>query len=136
MTTYAEVLGLHEIAIPEHLEAQAEIPVLSGLQVQGDVAIVPTRPSARVAVEVPADGVAVVRGESGGHTHLLIGDGPVLWQPVTPQPGGLDLGLVTVPEGATAFLLHPEHGANAMGPGNYVLRRQREQADEIRLVQD
>ena len=134
MTTYADVLGQHDIAIPAHLAAQAEIPVLTGLQAQGDVIVVPTRKSARVATPVPAGGVAVVRGESGGNTHLLIADGDVMWSPVT--AGGQDLGVLTVPEGGVAYLLHPEHGANAMGTGCYVLRRQREQADEIRLVQD
>lgn len=121
------------IEIPEHLAADAEIPVLTGLQVQGDIAIIPTRPSAKLGVQVPADGVAVVRGENGGNTHLLVGEG-IEWAPV--ENFGQALGVLTVPSGATAFLLHPEHGGNAMGPGCYTLRRQREQADEIRLVQD
>jgi hypothetical protein len=135
-TTYDDVLSAHGVTIPAHLEAQAAIPVLTGLQVQGDVAIVPSRPSMRQGTPVPAGGIAVVRGESGGNTHLLVAEGPVSWAPVVGNPTGLDLGVVTVPEGATAFLLHPEHGANAMGPGNYTLRRQREQADELRIVAD
>lgn len=135
-TTYNDVLSAHGVTIPTHLEAQAAIPVLTGLQVQGDVAIVPSRPSMKQGTPVPAGGIAVVRGESGGNTHLLVAEGPVSWAPVVGNPTVLDLGVVTVPEGATAFLLHPEHGANAMGPGNYTLRRQREQADELRIVAD
>ncbi len=135
-TTYDDVLSAHGVTIPAHLEAQAAIPVLTGLQVQGDVAIVPAPPSAKNGSPVLAAGVAVVRGESGGNTHLLVAEGPVSWAPVVGNPDLLDLGIVTVPEGATAFLLHPEHGANAMGPGNYVIRRQREQADELRVVAD
>lgn len=154
MQTYADVLGAHDIEVPAHLARDMEIPVLSGLQVQGDVAVIPVQPvvvrdpksgvttvdssgrfMSHVATKVPPEGVAVVRGENGGNTHLLIGEG-VLWAPETGRAGEQDLGLLTVPEGVTAFLLHPEHGANAMAPGNYVLRRQCEQADEIRLVAD
>lgn len=135
-TTYGEVLTAHDVEIPAHLEAQAAIPVLTGLQVQGDVAIIPARPSMKKGQPVPPEGVAVVRGESGGNTHLLVAEGPVSWAPAVGNPTMLDLGVVTVPEGSTAFMLHPEHGANAMGPGNYSLRRQREQADELRIVAD
>ena len=135
-TTYDDVLSAHGVTIPAHLEAQAAIPVLTGLQVQGDVAIIPTRPSMKTGTPVPAAGVPVVRGESGGNTHLLVAEGPVSWAPVVDNPTVLDLGVVTVPAGATAFMLHPEHGCNAMGPGNYILRRQREQADELRVVAD
>ncbi len=135
-TTYGDVLGAHGVDIPAHLEAQAAIPVLGGLQVQGDVAVIPTRPGMKQGTPVPPAGIAVVQGESGGNTHLLVAEGPVSWAPVVGNPSLLDLGVVTVPEGATALLLHPEHGANAMGPGNYTIRRQREQADELRMVAD
>lgn len=135
-TTYGDVLGTHGVEIPEHLEAQAAIPVLTGLQVQGDVAIIPMRPSAKKGQPVPPAGIAVVRGESGGNTHLLVSEGAVAWAPVTGRALDLDLGVVDVPEGATAFMLHPEHGCNAMGPGSYLIRRQREQADELRMVAD
>lgn len=121
------------VEIPEHLAADAELPVLTGLQVQGDIAIVPTRPSAKAGDAVPPEGVAVVRGENGGNTHLLVGEG-IAWAPAVNF--GQTLGVLTVPPGRTGFLLHPEHGGNAMGPGAYTLRRQREQADEIRLVAD
>lgn len=134
--TYSDVLGRHQVEIPDHLVADAEIPVLTGLQVQGDVAIVPRR-KGRTAnpTEIPSQGIAVVRGEAGGNTHLLVAAGRVVWSPMQ-QQAGQALGTVDVPKGATAYLLHPEHGANAMGPGFYELRRQREQADEIRLVAD
>jgi hypothetical protein len=35
-----------------------------------------------------------------------------------------------------AYLTHPEHGFNAIGTGSYVINRQREQADEIRIIAD
>lgn len=131
--TYREVLGAHDVEIPPHLEAQAEIPVLAGPQRQGDLIILPMPPG-RVAgaVPIPPAGVAVVRGENGGNTHLLVGAGR--WAPRDSTAG--DCGTLIVEAGEVAFLIHPEHGANAMAPGSYVVRRQREQADELRLVAD
>lgn len=35
-----------------------------------------------------------------------------------------------------AGVAHPEHGFSGIGAGTYEVRRQREQADEIRLVAD
>ncbi len=130
-TTY-QLLAHHRVDIPAHLEADAEIPVICGLQVQGDIAIIPARPGMDVGGAVPADGVPVVRGEAGGNTHLLVAAGPVSWRPSS----DVELGTVTVAEGGVAYLLHPEHGANGLGPGTYRLRRQREQADVVRFVAD
>ncbi len=134
--TYDQALSAHDIEVPAHLVAQADVPVLTGLQFQGDLAIIPSTPSAKVGSPVPATGVQVVRGEASANTHWLDAyAGDVLWAPVTGS--GQDLGVVTVPEGAVAVLTHTdEHGANAMGPGTYLIRRQREQADEIRTVAD
>lgn len=133
-TTYDRLLAAHGVEVPAHLEAQAAIPVLAGLQAQGDVAVIPDRASAKKGEPVPAAGVAVVRGESGGNTHLLVADGDVRWAPVANAL--LDLGVVTVGPGAVAYLLHPEHGASGIAPGTYLVRRQREQADIIRQVAD
>lgn len=135
--TYGNILTRHDIDIPAHLEADLEIPVLTGLQVQGDVAVIPRRKGRTATpITVPAEGVPVVRGEAGGNTHLLVADGTVVWSPLAPNARGQILGVVDVPDGSTAYLLHPEHGANAIGPGCYELRRQREQAEEERLVAD
>ncbi|KBR63579.1 hypothetical protein X425_02408 [Mycobacterium avium XTB13-223] len=35
-----------------------------------------------------------------------------------------------------AVLCHPEHGFNRIAPGSYEIRRQREMAEEIRMVAD
>jgi hypothetical protein len=132
MQTYEDVMTAHRVEIPAHLEEQAEVPVLSGMQRQGDLLIIPARPGKDRGVEVPGEGVAVIRGEAGGNTHLLVGE--AFWRPV---PGNdQTLGTVTVPDGGTAYLLHPEHGAQGFAPGCYLVRRQREQADEIRMVAD
>lgn len=120
-----------------HLDRQVTIPVHTDLQVQGDVAIVPTDTRDLATTPVPEEGVAVVRGESGGNTHALHADGGVVYFDAnTPTGDNLVLGVMTVPAGSTAYLIHPEHGAMAAGPGTFELRRQREQAEEIALVAD
>lgn len=137
-TTYSELLGSHQVEIPAHLTADAEIPVLSGMQRQGDIMVIPAR-AAKIAGQkpVPVEGIAVVRGEAGGNTHLLVADGPgVLYAARQATAANPDLGTLTVPEGSAAYLLHPEHGASGHGPGDYIIRRQVEAAEQARLVAD
>lgn len=127
----------HGVEIPEHLEAQAEVPLLSGIQRQGDVLIVPMRPGEIAGLKpVPPEGIAVVRGEAGGNTHLLVADGDVRFARAPVTRGGLALGSLVVEEGASAYVIHPEHGATGVAPGSYRISRQREQAEEARLVAD
>lgn len=134
MSTFTEVM--REVEIPPHLAADAEVPVVAGKpQRQGDVMVRPMRKGKIAGLKpVPPEGIAVVRGESGGNTHLLVSEGPVFWAPNTTDRA--IQGSLVVEEGATAFLTHPEHGAQGIGPGHYTIRRQREQADEIRIVSD
>jgi hypothetical protein len=82
--------------------------------------------------EVGPEGVAVVRGEAGGNTHLLI-----------PDPGskvsfarktGTTLGVAVI-EG-TAYLDHNQHGDMGIGSGAYEFVGQRQQMDEVRRVAD
>ena len=138
--TLEHVVGLSDTEVLDHLDQQATVPVLDGYQCQGDVAVIPkTRNLTKTAeaAAVLAQGVPVVRGENGGNTHLLLAEGDVSWAPsARTDATNLTLGVVTVGEGAVAWLLHPEHGANGIAPGRYELRRQREQADELRMVQD
>ena len=136
----AELIDRHGVDVLEHLDRQASVPVLAGPQCQGDVAVVPAvfvDGLAEAATPVPADGVPVVRGEAGGNTHLLIAEGDVRFDTSGDlDPQALALGTLTVADGATAYLAHPEHAYAGVAPGTYELRRQREQADEIRLVAD
>ena len=123
------------------LDAQIDVPVLTGLaQAQGDLLVLPRPDKPAASTPIPAAGVLVVRAESsGGNTHSLHSwEGPGCFYDERPAGGtGLVLGVLTVPDGATAYLVHTEeHGANAFGPGTYEIRRQREQADEIRVVAD
>lgn len=136
MTTLENLMTSQGHAVPTYLEAQADVPLISDApQRQGDVFVTPIRPGqvARLSA-LPSEGIAVVRGEAGGNTHLLVGDGPVFWAPATSE--GTLQGTLVVEEGGQAFLIHPEHGATGMGPGQFIIRRQREQHEEIALVSD
>lgn len=133
-----DLIDRHGVEIDPHLDREALVPVSCGLQRQGDVIVIPAAivpPPSNAQTPVPRAGVAVVRGEAGGNTHLLLADGPVLYDPAPPA-SALTLGVLTVGAGATAYLAHPEHGYAGIGVGVYTVRRQREQADEIRIVAD
>lgn len=146
LTSLADLVTTHGVPVDDHHDLDALVPVTDRLQFQGDVAVIPVAAAVQATGSgypnpVPAAGVAVVRGENGGNTHLLL-DGrspdaaPVTWDPSTGGDTGLDLGVVTVPTGALAYLAHPEHAYSGIAPGRYVIRRQREQADVIRLIAD
>lgn len=113
---------------PTNLEfPDLEIPVLTGIQRQGDVIVVPSvAPVAGVPI---GDGVDVVEAETDSmNSHILIGDGHWLRH----SGDGLVAGTVWVPEGGEAFLIHTEeHNALGIGPGCYQVRRQREWAPEV-----
>lgn len=140
-TTLGSILDRVGIGTLGVLDTEVDVPVLTGVpQAQGDLIILP-RPGKKATTPIPAAGVEVVRSEAGGNTHSLHSlDGPAcFWDQDTGRGGdtGLTLGVLTVPEGASAYLVHSEeHGANAIGPGSYEIRRQREMADEIRMVAD
>lgn len=112
------------------LTQDVEVPVLSGPQCQGDLIVVPVK-AAKPGEPVPAMGEVLLVGR-GGNAHVLAGD--AYWTPTAGERQGL--GVLVVPEGGVAFLLHREHGGNGIGPGAYLIRRQREQSTEIRIVQD
>jgi hypothetical protein len=136
--TLDRIMSPHGVAIPDHLVAQAEVELISDRpQRQGDVYVIPQCPG-RIdgATPIPPEGIAVVRGEAGGNTHLLVGEGPVSWLPKTVAGDAAIQGVLDVREGGSAYLLHPEHGAQGIGPGQYIVRRQREQQDKIALVRD
>jgi hypothetical protein len=136
MLTFECALRLVSVDVPDHLEAQAAVPVLTGLQHQGDILIRPVAETpGSLTWQLVGDGVQVVTGEATGNTHWLHADEQrlALWARVD---RGQVVGYLTVPAGA-AYLIHTEeHGANGIGVGQYELRRKREQADEIRIVAD
>lgn len=122
------------------LDAQVDVPVLTVPQAQGDLIVLPRPNKTPATTPIPQRGVEVVRSEAGGNTHSVLSwDGPGCFYDTVPGGGdsGLVLGVLTVPAGATAYLIHTEeHGANGIGAGTYEIRRQREQADIVRLVAD
>jgi hypothetical protein len=120
------------------LAAQVDVPVLTGAQCQGDLIALPRPLAEPAATPVPPGGVEVL-GAAGGNSHTLLSwGGPVCRYDVRePGPSGLVLGVLTVPAGAVAYLLHgDEHGALAFGPGSYEIRRQRQVGDGVGRVVD
>ena len=136
--TYADALTKVGVTVPDHLVADAEVPVLTGPQAQGDLLIVPIERSTAKLQPVPDEGVQVVFGEATGNSHFLhrgFESPGVLYGRVS--DGSQCIAVVVVPEGQSAQLIHTdEHGANAMGPGMYGIHEKREQADTIRRVTD
>ena len=137
MITLSELETLAATRVLDHLDRDAALPVIRTAACQGDVSVlrVITPPA---ATPIPQTGVPVVRSEAGGNTHSLHaapGSG-VCWAPADGREEETALGTLTVPEGAEAYLLHPEHGGMAIAPGTYKVGRQREWAGEWRLVAD
>jgi hypothetical protein len=133
MHTYRTALALVGAGVPAHLLADAEVPILTHPQAQGDLMVIPVHPTEAPAatwLPVPDDGIQVVRGEATGNTHWLhrgFDSSGVLWAGNDPADG-LTLGYLKVPPAQSAQLIHTdEHGANGIGPGIYRLNRKREQ---------
>jgi len=119
-TTYGEALTKVGVSVPDHLIADAEVPILTGPQAQGDLLIVPIKSTRATLVPVPAEGVQLVVGEATGNSHWLHRgfDSPdVTWARATDD---LCLAVISVPAGQSAQVIHTdEHGANGVGPGLY-----------------
>ncbi|MEV6860258.1 hypothetical protein AB0M44_04495 [Streptosporangium subroseum] len=135
------------LAVLDHLEQSVSIPVVDGLQAQGDLIVVPLSllaSSVKVSsdwtpvswTDVPPEGIELLRGAAGGNPHTLVADpGTCRWTPNVADSDGLAIGVFET--SAVAYLLHPEHGATGCTPGTYVIRRQREhEGRRARLVAD
>jgi len=135
-TTLGELTSKHGFDVLEHLEAEASVPVHKGLQAQGDLFIVPVSsgdyPAGTVA-EIGAEGVPVIEAVGGGHEHRIFASVPGTAR-VRMLGRGQDIAYLECTE--PVYSLHVEHGATGIAPGAYLFRRQREQADEERLVAD
>jgi len=135
MATTAELMNNTGVSIVTDQDFDLDIPVLTGIQRQGDVLVKPAAVTA--TTPVPAAGTPVVRGENGGNTHAIYAaDGPVLCDTLAASTADLRVATLHVPDGSTAYLGHPEHGYMGIGPGDYEIRRQREMAEEMRMVAD
>lgn len=135
MHTNSTVLSRFDVADLSIEFPEAEVPVLTGSQRQGDVLVLAVKPSKELGEPI-GKGVTVVRAETNSaNTHTLHGDGHWL---ADPKAGSeLTQGRLSVPEGGEAFLIHTEeHSAIGIGAGTYEIRRQREFQGEWRRVAD
>lgn len=128
------------LTVPETVTLP-EVPVLTGPQAQGDLLILPwpagtatDRRAQDIAQAKPVTAPVVVITGDNGHDHTLAPAPGVAWHAYA--HGQQTIGVLTVADDAIAVLGHIEHGDSHIGPGVYVIRRQREQSDEIRLVAD
>ncbi|SNS34975.1 hypothetical protein SAMN05216276_100830 [Streptosporangium subroseum] len=132
------------LAVLDHLEQSVSIPVVDGLHAQGDLIVIPLSVIASSMtlsdkadwMDVPPDGVELLRGAAGGNPHTLVADpGTCRWTTNVLDSDWLAIGVFET--SAVAYLLHPEHGATGCTPGTYVIRRQREhEGRRTRLVAD
>lgn len=137
MPTTTEMIKATGVEVITEQDFDLEIPVLASVQRQGDVLVYPVIAGHSATTTVPLTGTPVVRGENGGNTHAIYAaDGPVYCDVAAASTRDLRVALLSVPEGSTAYLGHPEHGYMGIGPGSYEIRRQREQAEEMRMVAD
>ncbi|WP_246249897.1 hypothetical protein [Actinomadura litoris] len=142
--TLASLLTKTDLAALDHLERSAVIPVVAGLQAQGDLIVVPLpmiADSVRVRRdagwrEVPATGVELLRSAAGGNPHTLVAEPDTCWWTAGVSDSvGLALGVFET--SGVAYLMHPEHGASGCAPGSYAVRRQRERdGGRMRVVAD
>jgi hypothetical protein len=112
--------------------AQLAPHVTTGPAAQGDVLVLPwpdrLAQAARAAAvaageEIPPAGRTVLVGTTHAHTLHTSPDPAATWTPTRPR--GLTLGVLAVPPEGLAVLGHPDHGDIHIGPGVWVLRRQR-----------
>jgi hypothetical protein len=122
-----------------YLDRDSLIPVLDGLQAQGDLLFLPVKMVAALVrvnrdatwLRVPRQGVELLRGTAAGNAHTLLSG---RWTTDVTDQVGLAIGVMELEH--AAYVAHVEHGYLGIAPGTYVVRRQREQADVIALVAD
>jgi hypothetical protein len=133
--TIGQLVAAHGFDVLDHLDRDVTVPVLDGLQVQGDLIIVPVEGFRNVSGKtVPAAGIAVIAPVGSGHEHRLFAGEPGTAVFVPDMSNGQAIGVLECT--APAYIAHPEHAYAGIAPGRYELRRQREQADEERLIAD
>jgi hypothetical protein len=121
--TLADLTRRTGLNVLDHLEQQITIPVIDGLQAQGDLIVVPldliddvtVAASARLR-PVPIGGVELLRGAAGGNPHTLVAEPDTCqWTTDVIDREGLALGVLKAT--AIAYLIHPEHGGTGIAPG-------------------
>ena len=108
---------------------------------EGDVIALPLDRTVHVAavvsdrarwIEVPPQGVTLVQG---AHPHVLSAD-PGTCRYTLDVTDSAGLAVAVIEAAAPVWLLHPEHGGTGLAAGTWAIRRQREQAQEARMVAD
>lgn len=132
-STLADLTARTGFEVLDHLELEMTIPITDGIQAQGDLIVIPHAlvhsavtegPFARWR-EIPTAGLELLRSGAGGNPHSLVADpGSCRWTTNVRDTTNLALGLLDTH--VVAYLIHPEHGASAIAPGRYIIRRQRE----------
>ncbi|MEV6172082.1 hypothetical protein AB0L99_28190 [Streptomyces sp. NPDC051954] len=134
--TLSELTARTGLDVLDHLERQVAVPVVHGIQAQGDLIVIPhtlvadaVRVHYRRWDDVPATGIELLRSAAGGNPHTLVADpGTCRWTTFVLDDEQLALGMIDT--SAVAYLIHPEHGATGIAPGRYVVRRQRERVTD------
>lgn len=135
MSTVSTMTSRTGVTVLDHFDPFDDVPLVDGAAFQGDVTVLRIT-TAAAFTPMPAS-VAVVRGEAGGNTHSLHPSGPCFWNAnLATSVTDLALGTLTVPEGSTAVLAHPEHGFLEIAEGTYRIGRQRDYAGEWAYVTD
>lgn len=131
----AELVDRTSVSALDHLERDTTIPIIDGLQAQGDLIVIPfsllkTPPPLEHGRAVPPEGVHLVQGALGQNPHVLVADpGTCTWQAVWETLG---LAIAAITNAEPAYLLHPEHGGTGIAPGQWLIRRQRERGAGFR----
>ncbi|MCP2163422.1 hypothetical protein [Goodfellowiella coeruleoviolacea] len=136
----AELLDRTNVDALDHLERQATIPVVDGLQAQGDLIVIPMAMLTTVTPDswahwqaVAAGGVELVRGVAGNNPHTLVADPDTCWW-IGSVHDPLGLAIVMFENIAPVYLVHPEHGGSGVAPGRWLVRRQQERGPHRRRV--
>ncbi|HEY9314294.1 hypothetical protein [Williamsia sp.] len=130
--TLSDLTAYTGLDVFDYLDKEMSIPVVDGLQAQGDLIVVPAALLPMVGpladsrpAPVPRTGIELLRSAAGGNPHNLVAEeGHCTWTSRVRDPRGLALGIVDTQ--VIAYLIHPEHGATGIAPGRYVIGRQQE----------
>ncbi|BAH48608.1 hypothetical protein [Rhodococcus opacus] len=133
--TLSDLTALTGLDVFDYLDQEVLVPVVDGMQAQGDLIVIPYSIVAELVTpnhwtrseNVPLSGVELLRSAAGGNPHSLVADeGMCTWSTPVDDPRRLALGILDTR--VTAYLIHPEHGATGIAPGRYVVGRQRERS--------
>lgn len=135
----SELLDRTNLDVLDHLERQVTVPVVDGLQAQGDLIVIPLSMVPTVTVRddywrpVPRDGVELIRGVAGNNPHTLVADeGVCRWTTSLRDP--FRLAIAAFHNTTPVYLIHPEHGGTGIAPGTWLVRRQQERGAGKRVL--